>query len=98
MGFRGFKGSPGEKGSKNTGQDFKICADGWIQIGKKCFAVFNDTELMVCSFFSLNFISSNWMIQKENGYIINLFEFYTYIKISNRIGLVIKIIKKRFWF
>ena len=47
MGFRGFKGSFGDKGKSITAKDFKNCAEGWVQIGTKCFEVFNDTELMV---------------------------------------------------
>ena len=47
MGFRGFKGSFGDKGQSISAKDFKNCFSGWTQIGSKCFNVFNDTQLMV---------------------------------------------------
>ena len=56
MGFRGFKGSNGDKGFTITTNTFKSCSLGWIQIGAQCYGVFNDT-LYIVSFY-LNYFKA----------------------------------------
>ena len=48
MGFRGFKGSIGDKGYSITARDFNRCQSGWIQIPntKFCLAVLNDVQMV----------------------------------------------------
>lgn len=47
MGFRGFKGSIGEKGYSISARDFNGCQGGWTQIinTRNCYRVLNDIPL-----------------------------------------------------
>ena len=48
MGFRGFKGSNGDKGYSISARDFSSCQVGWTQIpnSRNCFRVLNDIQFV----------------------------------------------------